>query len=119
MLTQNNNFIKYSIVPSQPIEECKETQEIKYSTNGNDYIVYVMLFLLIGALLLYFAPPFFIFTNPSWLTIPLIILLLFLCTGFFILQPNEAYVIMFFGNYIGTVKEPGIHWASPLSRFNY
>jgi regulator of protease activity HflC (stomatin/prohibitin superfamily) len=39
---------------------------------------------------------------------------LLLCKGFFIINPNEAFVLQFFGNYVGTVKEPGLKWTNPL-----
>jgi len=34
--------------------------------------------------------------------------------GFFTLQPNEARVLVLFGDYKGTVKDPGFHWANPF-----
>jgi regulator of protease activity HflC (stomatin/prohibitin superfamily) len=34
--------------------------------------------------------------------------------GLFIVNPNEAKVLQFFGRYIGTVREPGLRWASPF-----
>jgi len=44
-------------------------------------------------------------------TLPLIGLLL---TGFFTLQPNEARVLLLFGDYKGTVRASGFHWANPF-----
>jgi regulator of protease activity HflC (stomatin/prohibitin superfamily) len=39
----------------------------------------------------------------------------FLCLcGLFIVNPNEAKVLQLFGNYAGTVKEPGLRWANPF-----
>jgi regulator of protease activity HflC (stomatin/prohibitin superfamily) len=38
----------------------------------------------------------------------------FACFGFFTLEPNEARVLMLFGAYKGTVRNPGFHWANPL-----
>lgn len=34
--------------------------------------------------------------------------------GFFSLQPNEARVLVLFGNYKGTVRSSGFHWANPF-----
>src|ERR1044071_9139613 len=34
--------------------------------------------------------------------------------GFFTLQPNEAAVLLLFGAYKGTVRQPGFGWASPF-----
>ncbi len=34
--------------------------------------------------------------------------------GFMPIQPNEARVLLLFGNYIGTVKESGFFWVNPF-----
>ncbi len=34
--------------------------------------------------------------------------------GFFALQPNEARVLVLFGSYRGTVRDPGFHWGNPF-----
>jgi regulator of protease activity HflC (stomatin/prohibitin superfamily) len=39
---------------------------------------------------------------------------LFSITGFFIVQPNQAKVMTFFGSYVGTVKTGGLRWTIPL-----
>ena len=39
---------------------------------------------------------------------------IFLCFGFFTLEPNEARVLILFGAYKGTVRSSGFHWANPL-----
>ncbi|MFB6396729.1 SPFH domain-containing protein [Polymorphospora lycopeni] len=36
-------------------------------------------------------------------------------TGFIIVNPNDAQVVQFFGRYVGTIREPGLHWTWPLS----
>jgi regulator of protease activity HflC (stomatin/prohibitin superfamily) len=38
----------------------------------------------------------------------------FLCNGFFTLQPNEARVLILFGAYRGSVRASGWHWTNPL-----
>lgn len=35
--------------------------------------------------------------------------------GFFVVHPNEAKVVIFFGNYAGSVRVPGWHWTNPFS----
>ncbi|MEG0371705.1 MAG: SPFH domain-containing protein [Clostridium sp.] len=42
------------------------------------------------------------------------ILWFFLSLGLFTLQPNESCVLILFGDYIGTVKTSGFHFANPL-----
>jgi regulator of protease activity HflC (stomatin/prohibitin superfamily) len=39
---------------------------------------------------------------------------IFLLAGLFIVNPNEGRVLQFFGDYTGTVKQPGLRWANPL-----
>jgi regulator of protease activity HflC (stomatin/prohibitin superfamily) len=34
--------------------------------------------------------------------------------GFFVVNPNEGRVLQLFGAYRGTVREPGLRWASPF-----
>jgi hypothetical protein len=34
--------------------------------------------------------------------------------GFFIVQPNHAKVLLFFGRYVGTVRDNGFFWTNPL-----
>lgn len=38
----------------------------------------------------------------------------FILTGFFTLQPNTAAAIILFGEYKGTIKKQGWHWANPF-----
>jgi regulator of protease activity HflC (stomatin/prohibitin superfamily) len=35
--------------------------------------------------------------------------------GFFVVNPNESRVILFFGRYIGTVRKVGFHYVNPFS----
>jgi len=39
---------------------------------------------------------------------------LLLLAGLFVVNPNEGKVLQFFGSYVGTVKRPGLRWASPF-----
>lgn len=45
----------------------------------------------------------------------LIVLALFVGRGLFILQPNEAKVLVIFGKYRGTVRESGWYWTNPFA----
>src|SRR5262245_8669877 len=38
----------------------------------------------------------------------------FLLAGLFVVNPNEGKVLQLFGSYRGTVRAPGLRWASPL-----
>lgn len=37
-----------------------------------------------------------------------------LCGGFFVVNPNEGRVLQLFGQYVGTVRTPGLRWANPF-----
>ena len=37
-----------------------------------------------------------------------------MCVGFFALQPNEARVLVLFGQYKGTARDAGFHWGNPF-----
>jgi regulator of protease activity HflC (stomatin/prohibitin superfamily) len=42
--------------------------------------------------------------------------LLFIAFGFFIVDPNRSKVLVLFGKYRGTVREPGFYWVNPFTR---
>ena len=44
-----------------------------------------------------------------------IALAIFLIIGFVIIAPNESNVLVFFGRYVGTIKENGFYWVNPLN----
>ncbi len=50
-----------------------------------------------------------------WGEIPLFILSIMFPAGFFVVQPNEARVLVLFGKYIGTVRESGFWYANPFA----
>ncbi|MEY8437278.1 SPFH domain-containing protein [Atopobiaceae bacterium 24-176] len=46
--------------------------------------------------------------------IVLTVVIAMLCCGFFTIQPGQARVCVLFGNYVGTVRTEGFHWANPF-----
>ena len=77
---------------------------------------------VLGALIvaLFLGVPLFVITH-AYAVPPLLvgsvvcaIVWVFVCCGFFTLQPNEAAVLVLFGEYRGTVKSSGFKWANPL-----
>jgi len=50
-----------------------------------------------------------------WGEIPLFIVTMILPAGFFVVQPNEARVLVLFGKYIGTVRDSGFCYANPFA----
>ena len=55
---------------------------------------------------------------PSWplfiAGILILIAAIIMISGFFALQPNEARVLILFGEYRGTVRASGFHWGNPF-----
>ncbi|GJQ20007.1 MAG: membrane protein [Bacteroidia bacterium] len=49
-----------------------------------------------------------------WVEIPLLVYTILHMIGFFIVQPNEARVLVLFGRYAGSVRDPGFWWANPF-----
>ena len=52
-----------------------------------------------------------------WLTVitPIAFaVVVFLMVGLFVVNPNEARVLQFFGRYVGTVRDQGLRWANPF-----
>ena len=80
-------------------------------------------FLMIGIVFILF-PAVIITSLVLWvetmpaLGIPLagvfFILFVFGCVGYFVQEPNEARVMIFFGNYRGTCRKTGFFWCNPF-----
>lgn len=51
--------------------------------------------------------------NPVWAIVALVVEL-FLWGGFFIVQPNQAAVLQFFGKFVGVERTSGLRWANPF-----
>jgi regulator of protease activity HflC (stomatin/prohibitin superfamily) len=51
--------------------------------------------------------------NPIW-SIIVLAFMLFLWGGFFIVQPNQAAVLQFFGKFVGVERSSGLRWANPF-----
>jgi len=74
----------------------------------NGYLALIlMLALMIGGISLV--------VQKNLVGIPLIILSIFLATGILVVQPNKSYALVFFGSYLGTIREPGLWLSVPLA----
>jgi regulator of protease activity HflC (stomatin/prohibitin superfamily) len=45
----------------------------------------------------------------------LIVLIVILSPGFFVVDPNRSKVLVLFGTYRGTMREPGFYWTNPFT----
>jgi len=74
----------------------------------NGYLALIlMLALLIGGIAL--------LIQENMIGIPLLIVAIVLATGILVVQPNKAYALVFFGSYLGTIREPGLWLSFPLA----
>lgn len=80
---------------------------------------YIMLFLEIALTIfvVYWIGLMIHYEDPSMLIvfIPTLILYFVLMGGFFVVQPNEARVLILFGNYVGSVRESGFFFTNPFT----
>ncbi|AVT31469.1 MULTISPECIES: SPFH domain-containing protein [unclassified Plantactinospora] len=48
-------------------------------------------------------------------TVGYAVLAALVATGYTVVNPNEAQVVQFFGRYVGTIRQAGLHWTWPLT----
>ncbi len=94
------------------MQTVKETSTRKI----NGYIAFVILLLLLAANAILIRD-MIVLRDASllWYEIPLLILTGIVMPGFFVVQPNEARVLVLFGKYIGSVRDDGFWWANPFA----
>lgn len=86
-----------------------ETKEFTYKglKISGFFMLFIMLLLVAGfasclALEMFLIPPI------------CAVLIALIPTGFIVLEPNEASVMLFFGKYRGTFKDTGFYWINPF-----
>jgi regulator of protease activity HflC (stomatin/prohibitin superfamily) len=75
----------------------------------NGFII-LLLVLIIAAYAIICLTHQIILTGVIWWIVACLLM-----PGFFIIQPNQAQVIIFFGRYSGTVKTTGFNWTNPFT----
>lgn len=75
---------------------------------------FILLLALIGAAVFYGKVQWLIESAPFLFILIIPIVLLWL-KGLFIVSPNEAKILTFFGKYTGTVRSPGFWFANPFA----
>ncbi|MDD2234282.1 MAG: SPFH domain-containing protein [Desulfitobacteriaceae bacterium] len=83
------------------MKECKA-----WAMNGYLFFFIVLIMFIAGTILL---------IQTNFLGILLLIFGVILATGILVVQPNKAYAIIFFGSYLGTIREPGFWFTVPFS----
>lgn len=96
----------------------KEEKFSKAKVNGIAMLIFNMLFL--GAIIWFFIRLVSQEDNISlpglWVGVDIFLFVvncIFWC-GFTMIEPNEARVMIFFGKYVGTLKENGYFWVNPF-----
>lgn len=85
-----------------------------WSVNG---FIAVALEVAVALAVWYFVRSYVIDRIPLDLVAAIVLALLFFVSmgGFFVVQPNESRVLVFFGKYVGTVREAGFGWTNPFT----
>lgn len=83
-----------------------KTEIVSETTSG--YVMVVLSLVLLVAVIFCFV------TSTIVIGTILMLCLLFICSGFFVVQPNQSAVLVLFGSYSGTAKENGFFWANPF-----
>lgn len=95
------------------------TDNREFTYRGNAYNGFLMLFVNLILLPAIATGLFFIFPDVEspalWIcfSIVTVVFLIFL-GGYFVQQPNQARVMIFFGNYRGTFRQTGFYWVNPF-----
>lgn len=117
----DNNF---NYLPDSAVKEVetKESENKEFAYNGKVLNGFGMLALVLTILVTVIAVSGVMIAKlpealgwiPAIVIIIGIISLVILICGFFILQPNQARVMIFFGKYRGTFKRTGYFWVNPF-----
>ncbi|MBA6156435.1 SPFH domain-containing protein [Tenacibaculum sp. S7007] len=75
---------------------------------ANGYLMFfIVLVFIVGGIILTISnenPIYLLFVLTGFIT----------ALGFILVNPNSSKVLLFFGKYVGTVKQNGLYWANPL-----
>lgn len=110
------NLTRLNIMIDNPgtYQELKETPYAKSAIPGFAMIFFV--FILLPILMVWVLAAM-ADTNPGLafcIAVPLFILFVLGCVGYFVQEPNEARVMTFFGKYVGTCRKVGFFWVNPF-----
>jgi regulator of protease activity HflC (stomatin/prohibitin superfamily) len=95
--------------------EMQNIQEQKaWKLNG-----FALLFLYLAMVIMFFVQFVVMIRDEDvmqlWAVIPLFLASILVAPGFFVVQPNEARVLVFFGRYVGSVRDSGFWWTNPFT----
>lgn len=99
------------------METRKNNQEKDYrGTVVGGFAMLLVILLLIPAVIvtLFFALPLSVYPWLVALAAVAFVGMIILSCGLFVLQPNQARVMIFFGEYRGTFRRTGFYWVNPF-----
>jgi hypothetical protein len=95
------------------MQDSPRTPEVQRSSPSGYLWVAIGLVLLVAGIALVVRPMGLSFIA---LAIVLVVLGAFVLAGLYMLQPNEAAILLLFGEYVGTDRSEGLRWANPFFR---
>src|SRR5512138_2856056 len=115
MISREYHSSRETSMPAERLEEATYEKAVKVISGWP--MLFIGLALILGTVAFIIAgpgfPPFRFIGGALFE-----VFLIFMLTGLFALQPNEARVLILFGNYKGTVRDSGFHWANPFNARN-
>lgn len=89
----------------------KNYQEQELMTFSGWLLVLFETILISGVVFLFYS------SKPSFILLGILMFfIVIIINGFVIINPNEALISTFFGNYVGTKKDTGFYWINPLNK---
>lgn len=82
----------------------------------NGFAMIFFTFILIPGLIVFFTLTFMDYSEALMVIVDAVLGLLFIlgCVGYFVQEPNQARVMIFFGKYKGTCRKVGYFWVNPF-----
>ena len=93
--------------------ESPRTEELERKTLSGYLMLAIGLALMLAAVY-FFLDLRAIGPNVLWVAMPLAIAGGLVLSGLYMLQPNEAGILLLFGKYVGTDRGGGLRWANPF-----
>ena len=99
------------------MKEAQQNKEYEYKglvVNGFAMIFFV--FILVPALILFFSLVLIEDVPALGIICDAVLLVIFIlgCVGYFVQEPNQSRVMIFFGKYKGTCRKTGYYWVNPF-----
>ncbi|WP_117161646.1 SPFH domain-containing protein [Paraliobacillus sp. X-1268] len=90
--------------------------EKKASVSNGFLAIVVMTAILAGGVFLLVSELTDVNPSSAMIVVSIILILvaLIMSTGIVLVKPNETRVVLFFGRYLGTLRESGLWWTTPL-----